>query len=51
MLITLFHPQIKQRFSLEVGMDPLNYHPLQNMKMVTGHYMEVSKDAEAVMDQ
>ena len=50
-LITLFHPQIKQRFSLEVTMDPHLFQSLLNMKMITGHFMEISKDGEVVMDQ
>ena len=49
-LITLFHPRVKQRFSLGVGMETLNYQSLQNMKMMHGLNMEISKDAELVMD-
>ena len=51
MLLTLFHLRIKLRFSLEVTMDSDLLQLLQNMKMMHGLIMEISKDAEAVLDQ
>jgi len=49
-LNTLLHPSIKLRFSLEVLMDQF-LQSLPNMKMMNGHFMEISKKAEFIMDQ
>ena len=50
MLNTLLRPRIKLLFLLEVAMDPHILQSLQNMKMI-GLFMEISKDAERVIDQ
>ena len=31
-------------------MDPLGYQRLPDMKTMSGQFMEISKDAEAIMD-
>ena len=53
-MVTLLHPRIKQRFSLGgvfQSPQPQLLQSLPNMKMMNGHFMEISKLAEAVMDQ
>ena len=48
---TLLHPPIKLRFSLEVTVDPHFLQSLQNMKIMGGLFMEISKKADGFMDQ
>ena len=51
-LVTLFHPRIKLRFLLEVKMVPqVLCQSLQNMTTMGGLFMEISKNADVLMDQ
>ena len=52
---TLLRPPIKLPFLLEVALDTHSpwslLQSLQNMKIMSGLFMEISKEAEMVMDQ